>query len=250
VDVAGLSLGEIRAKLKQELAAYHKEIKVIVTPGELGSKKFSVIGRVREPGSFSLDRPTSILEAIAAAQGIEVGSIGGAAFELADFDHSFVARHGRKLDVDLGRLYFQGDFSQNVLLEPNNYVYIASSLRNEYHILGAVNSPGRRKMPTKMTVLRAITESGGFEKEAYQGNVLLIRGSIHSPDTQVINVRDVLTGKVADTPIENRDIIYVHKRPFNVAGDALDTALVTFVQTISAELINQNYNPISISGGN
>ncbi len=250
VKIQGLTLREVREKLLAELSTYHKSIKLIVTPGTIGSKKFSVIGRVREPGSFPLDRPTSVLEAIAAAQGIEVGAIGGSAFELADLDRSFVARQGRKLDIDISRLYFQGDFSQNALLEPNDYIYVASSLRNEYYILGAVNAPGRRKMPTKMTVLRAITESGGFEDKAYRGNVLLIRGSIHNPETTVVNVQDILTGAAADVPIENRDIIFVHKRPFHLAENALDSALATFVQTVSAEVINQNYNPLSISAGN
>ena len=246
VKVEGLTLREVRDKLTKALTG-HKQIKLIVTPGTIGSKRIAVIGRVREPGSFPLDRPTSILEAIAAANGIEVGSVGGSAFELADLDHSFVARNGRKLSVDLSKLYFQGDFSQNAMLEPDDYVFIASSLRNEYYILGAVNNPSRRKMPTKMTVLRAISDAGGYETKAFKTNVLLIRGSIHKPETQVINVHDILTGKSPDVEIQNRDILYVHRRPFYIAEDALDSALVTFVQTVSAEVINQNYNPISIS---
>jgi protein involved in polysaccharide export with SLBB domain len=159
----------------------------------IASKDFTIIGRVRKPGSFTLDRPTSILEAIARAEGIENGNLRGSAFELADFEladfeRSFVARDGRKLDVDLARLYYEGDLSQNAFLEPDDYIYIASSLKNEIYVLGAVASPGRRKMPVKLTIAQAIAEAGGFDKYAYKMKVLLIRGSIHQAEAALANL--------------------------------------------------------------
>jgi protein involved in polysaccharide export with SLBB domain len=244
VRAQGLTLDQLRVRLEEELSKYQKNVKVIITPSAVASKSFAIIGRVKKPGSYTLDRPTSVLEAIALAEGIQVGTVRSSAFEMADFERSFVARKGRKLNVDLARLYYEGDFSQNAYLEPDDYIYMASSLENEIYVLGEVREPGRRKMPVKLTLARAIAEAGGFTDAAYQVKVLLLRGSIHQPVTRVVNARDILEGRLADVPLENRDIIFVNRSPFELAERVLDTAVVTFMQTVTAEVMNQDYNPI------
>ncbi len=244
VPAQGLTLDQLRTRIEEELSKYQKEPKVIISPATVASKEFVIIGRVRKPGSFTLDRPTSVLEAISLAEGIQTGTVRSSAFELADFERSFVARGGKKLNVDLARLYHEGDFSQNAYLEPDDYIYVASSLENEIYVLGEVADAGRRKMPVKLTLARAIAEAGGFTEAAFQAKVLLIRGSIHQPKTQVVNVKDILQGRLADIPLENRDIIFVSKHPFEIVERALDTAIVTFMQAVTAEAMNQSYNPI------
>lgn len=241
IRAAGRTVDQLRQDLETSLKEYHEDPRVAVSPSAMTSKRYTIIGRVREPGSYPLTRPTSVLEALATAQGVEVGSVGSTNVEIADMEHSFVTRQGRKLDVDLGKLYREGDFAQNALLEPDDYIYIASALKNEYYVLGAVNRPGRRKMPTRVTVLSAITEAGSYHDDAWRGRVLLVRGSIHHPETRVIDVNDILHGRSPDVVVENRDIIYVSKRPFVVAEHALDAALKTFMQTVTAERINQEF---------
>ncbi len=245
----GLTLDQLRTRLEEELSKYQKNVKVIITPSAVASKEFTIIGRVKKPGSFTLDRPTSVLEAISLAEGIQIGTVRSSAFELADFERSFVARQGKKLSVDLARLYYEGDFSQNAYLEPDDYIYVASNLENEIYILGEVREAGRRKMPVKLTLARAIAEAGGFTDVAYQMKVLLIRGSIHQPVTRVVNVKDILQGRASDIALENRDIVFVSKRPFELAERVLDSAIITFVQTVTAEAMNQSYNPITGGGG-
>lgn len=244
VRAKGLTLDQLRTRIETELSKYQKNVKVIVSASTIASKNFAIIGRVQKPGSYTLDRPTSILEGIAMAQGIQVGTVRGSAFELADFDRSFVSRRGKKLDVDLASLYYEGDFSQNAYLEPSDYVYVASNLDNEVYVLGSVKDAGRRKMPVKLTITQAIGEAGGFSDEAFRMRVLLIRGSIHHPETQVVNVKAILTGKAPDVELQNKDIIFVAKRPFEMAERVLDNAIITFMQTVTTEALNQSYNPI------
>jgi len=244
VHARGLTLDQLKSKIEDKLL--QKDAKVIITPAEISSKNFSIIGRVRKPGSFTLDRPVSILEGIALAEGIEVGSVRGSAFELADFERSFVARGGRKLDVDMSRLYYEGDLSQNAYLEPNDYIYVASSLKKECYVLGAVNNAGRYKMPVKLTLAAAVAQAGGFADDAFKMRVLLVRGNIHRPETRIVNMKAILTGKEPDIEIQSRDIIFVSKRPFEIVEKVLDNAMVTFVQTVTAEAMNQNYTPFSL----
>ena len=67
------------------------------------------------------------------------------------------------------------------------------------------------------------------------------QGSIHSPDTQVIKLKDILQGKSPDVVLKNRDILYVNKRPFHFAEKALDSAIFTFVQTVTSEAVDLGY---------
>ncbi|MEM7698224.1 MAG: SLBB domain-containing protein, partial [Verrucomicrobiota bacterium] len=246
VQANGLNLDQFRRRLEHALGEYHVNPKIIISPAQIGSKSFAIIGRVQEPGNYTLDRPTTILEAVALAQGVQVGSVRGSAFELADFDRSFIARKGRKLGVDLSRLYYQGDLSQNAFLEPNDYVYIASNIENEIYVLGAVNNPGRFQTPQKLTLLRAIGEAGGFQDKAFRMRVLLIRGSIHNPETLIVNTRGILKGEQPDIDLQNGDIVYINLRPFEMVERVLDSALVTYVQTITAQATNTNFTPFSL----
>ncbi len=244
IQAEGITLDELRSRIEKALSEYQNNVKLIITPTQIASKEFSIIGRVRRPGSYNLDRPTSILEAISLAEGIETNTVRGSAFELADFERSFVARNGRKLDVDLAKLYYQGDFSQNAFLEPNDYIYVASALKNEVYVLGAVANPGRFKMPIKLTIAQAISEAGGFDQYAYRIKVLLIRGSIHEPETQIVNIKSILSGQEPDITLTNRDIVFVNERPFELLERVLDTAIFTFLQTVTSESIIQEYRPL------
>ncbi len=245
VPAVGLTPDELRNSIEQRLSDYQNNVKVIITPTEVTSKEFAIIGRVRRPGSYTLDRPTSILEAISLAEGIETNTVRGSAFELADFDRSFVARNGRKLDVDLAKLYYRGDLTQNAYLEPDDYIYVASNLKNEVYVLGAVADPGRYKMPVRLTVVQAIAEAGGFDRYAYRMKVLVIRGSIHQPETHVVNIKDILAGRTRDITLENKDIVFVDERPFELLERTLDSAIFAFLQSVTTESIVNNYIPLA-----
>jgi polysaccharide export outer membrane protein len=242
VKAVGRTVGELRKEIERVLTEYHNDPKVIISPTKLVSKKITILGRVRESGVYPLDRPTTVIEAIAIAKGLEIGAVRGTALEIADLDYSFVARNGRRLNVDLAKLYYEGDFSQNAQLKPNDYIYIASSLRNRFYVLGAVKTPGQLRMPTRVTLTGAIAMSGGFHKEAWKRDVLLIRGSINDPETRVVNVGKILAGLEQDIIIQPKDIIYVNKRPFLIVEKALDAALTSFVQTLATESINDAYD--------
>jgi polysaccharide biosynthesis/export protein len=244
VHANGLTPDQLRTRIEADLAKYQKNVKVSINPTKILSKDFAIIGRVKKPGRYTLDRPTSVLEGIAMAEGIQVGTVGNSAYELADFDKSFVAGHGKKLNIDLAKLYFEGDFSQNAYLEPDDCIYVASNFENEVHVLGAVNNPGRRKMPVKLTITRAIGEAGGFVNGAFRMRVLHIKGSIHDPIASVVDMKAILEGRAKDFVVEDGDIVYVNYHPFHLVDQALKNAMTTFVQSAAAQTLNQNYTPV------
>jgi protein involved in polysaccharide export with SLBB domain/capsular polysaccharide biosynthesis protein len=227
---SGLTVDELRDRLNQELGKFRREPQVIVAPVSFKSKKYYVLGKVTQRGVFTLDRPTTLLEAVAQARGVETGmSSDHTLVELADLSHSFVARGGRKLPVDFEKLFTEGDLSQNIALEPNDYIYFPTAQMKEVYVLGAVDRPGAYSYNTTTGALGAVAARGGFLDEAWKNRLLVIRGSLDHPQTFVVDAADVLTGKIADLKLQPHDIVYVSKRPWVRAEDLLDEAATAFV---------------------
>ncbi len=55
----GLTVEELRARMGVVLSEFHCNPKVIVTPAKLGSKKYTVFGKVKSNDTYQLDRPTT-----------------------------------------------------------------------------------------------------------------------------------------------------------------------------------------------
>ncbi|MCU0750532.1 MAG: polysaccharide biosynthesis/export family protein [Akkermansiaceae bacterium] len=244
IKVAGLTLDEARLAIENGLASNFKSPRVIITPQEVGSKRFTILGKVINKGVVTLERPVTLVEAIANAGGIETGLFEQNTVELADLDRSFVSRNGQRLPVDFRKLLHEGDMSRNIEIEPNDFIYIASSISNDYYVLGAVNSPGVQALTPDASVVAAITRRGGLGERAWPDRVLVVRGSFDKPETFAINVKDILAAKETDFKIQPKDIIYVADHPWAEAEDILKLALSAFVTSAASNWVNLNVDPI------
>lgn len=74
VSVAGRTASEAADAVEEALRAYLRDPRVDVAVVEANANRFFVSGAVKEPGAFSLDRPTSLLEAIGLAGGFDTGA--------------------------------------------------------------------------------------------------------------------------------------------------------------------------------
>jgi len=245
ISVRGLTVEELRIRMTEKLSEKRRNVKLKVWPAALASKKYTVLGKVKDNNVYPLDRPTRLLEAIARAKGIVVGSRGQSATELADLKRSFIVRKGKKLSVDFESLYRTGAMEHNVFIEPGDYIYIASNVHNETYVFGSVGRPGVVPLTGTMTVMGAIAESGGYSKHAWRGRVLLVRGSVGNPEPVVVNTREILNGNQKDIALEPGDIVYVHKQPWSYARDVLDIAIKSYIQAATAVAI-QEENSVSI----
>ncbi|MFT3990861.1 MAG: polysaccharide biosynthesis/export family protein [Luteolibacter sp.] len=244
IKVAGLSLDEARLAIEKSLASNFRSPRVIITPQEVASKRFTILGKVTNRGVVTLERPITLVEAIANAGGIETGLVEQNTAELADLDRSFITRNGQRLPVDFRKLLQEGDMKRNIEIEPNDFIYIASAISNDYYVLGAVMNPGVQTLTSDASVIAAITRRGGMTPRAWQDRVLIIRGSLDKPQTFAVNVRDILAAKQTDFKIEPKDIIYVADRPWADAEDIVKLALSAFVTSATANWINLNVDPI------
>lgn len=230
VVATGLTVDELRAKLDTELAKYYRNPRSIVSPVAIRSKRYFVLGAVTQKGVFLLDRPTTVIEAVAKAGGLETGVFERNTVEQADLTHSFLVRQGKRLAVDFEKLFQQGDLTQNVALEPDDYLYFPASSLNEIYVLGEVLAPGSLGFKPNANVIGAITERGGFTEKAYRQRVLVVRGSLTKPETFVLDTKEMLGGRTANFKLQPKDIVYVAARPWAKAEELLDNATQAFVQ--------------------
>lgn len=240
VPVAGLTIDEVRDILEERLSEYYRNVRLIVTPQELVSKRYVILGEVMDKGVFALNRPMTILEALARSRGVNTALFEQSTIESADMQRSFVIRNNERLAVDLEALYHEGDLSQNIQLEPGDYIFIASGLTNEFYVFGAVNQPGVQGMNVQMSVVAALSRREGFNEVAWKRKVLLVRGRLSEPETLIVDVNAVLHGEEPDVLIEPGDIIYVSARPWAKIEDIIDSALMAFVQSATSTWVNQN----------
>ena len=230
IMAAGLTIDELRARLDDELAKYHRAPHTLITPVAFRSKRYYMLGKVMVKGTYVLDRPLTVLEAIARAKGFENGLVNRTVVDLADFSRSFIARNGQRLPLNFERLFESGDLSQNVPIEPGDYIYIASANLHEVYVIGEVRLPGPIPFDAGQTVMSAITARGGFTDRAYRSRVLLIRGSLSQPQCFAVDTAAIVNGKSTDFTLQPKDIVFVSHRPFIRVEELTDVAATAFIQ--------------------
>jgi protein involved in polysaccharide export with SLBB domain len=247
LDVWGLTLPEARGRLEDEMRKYVREKPVIaVSLREVASQQVWVLGRLNSPGVYPLGRPTTLLDAVAEAGGLGATTpIGGAPSETADLSKSFIIRNGHIIPVDFEKLLRDGDMSQNVYLQPGDFIFLPSLRSSQIHILGAVLQPRSERMRGYMTLVQAIALAGGTVPGACLPNVAILRGSLANPQIAVVDVKSVLRGKSPDVRLEAGDIVYVPYRPETLLVRYLSLAVDTFVRTVGV-----NEGAYAVSGKN
>jgi polysaccharide biosynthesis/export protein len=235
VVATGLTVDELRAKLDEVLGKYYRNPRTIIVPVAFRSKKYYVLGAVATKGVFVFDRPTRVIEAIARAGGLETGLADTRTVEMADLQRSILVRNGQRVPVDFDRLFRHGDLSQNVFLEPNDYLYFAQASENEIYVLGEVVLPGLLNFAARPTVISAISARGGFTTRSFKSRVLVVRGSLDRPETFIVDTAAVLKGQAPDFKLQPRDIVYVSINPWITVGEVLDLAVKSFVTALTVQ---------------
>jgi polysaccharide export outer membrane protein len=248
LDVWGLTLDQTRELLEKELVKYVPQAQVGLTLRAVGSKHVWVLGRLNHPGIFPLTGSMTLLESLAQAGGTARSPSQVTSQDLADLRHSFVVRQGQFLPVDFFRLLRGGDMSQNIYLQPDDFVYVPSSLVNEVYVLGAVRFPRTVAYQEPMSLIAAIagadgperlnwisgTDNGPFMKDAYLSHVAVIRGSLAEPQIAVVDCNAIMKGRAPDVRLEPGDIIFVPNSPYTTIKRYANLIVNTFVTTIAA----------------
>jgi len=253
LNVSGLTIAEAKALLDKQLLTYVRKPDVTITLRTVGSKRVWVLGRLNSPGIFPLTAPMTVLEAISRAGGLFTSRFSGTTEELADLHHSFFIRDGQPIALDFHRLLREGDMSQNIYPQPNDYIYLPSALSKEVQVLGAVKTPKAVGFMDQVTLVSAVSSAGGPEAGAQLSHVAIVRGSLSQPEIAVVDFSAILTGKQPDIKLEPRDIVYVPTSSLESLSKYAGMIVETFVRTVSANeggnTVSQNSRPVGVNVG-
>lgn len=233
IRAAGLTIDELRARLEEDLSRTRRNVRVTVRPSAWRSKKYYLLGTVMDRGAYSLDRPITLIEAVARARGIATGLLEQNTVEIADLPRAFLVRANRRIPVDFVKPR-RGVFAQNVLLEPGDYVS-TSSPPPPTRSTSSAPSPARAPSASPRT-----PRWSGASPRAVASPPRLPPPRPSDPrfpqptPTHRRRRRRHPRRQSPRRPVQPRDIIYVSERPWIDAEELLDTAIKAFIQGAAA----------------
>jgi polysaccharide export outer membrane protein len=124
VYAQGLNVNQLRDKLREGLLKYYVDPQVSVIVISLGSQKVFVLGEVKRPGVFQLDRPKTVVEAISEAEGFTLDAKPSYVL-LIRGGPSNPKPHYQVLDIN--KVFKNIDMTQNVALHQGDIIYVPAS---------------------------------------------------------------------------------------------------------------------------
>ena len=230
----GKTTTELSASLTEALGPYYKRPTVSVSLREVKSSRYYILGKVWKPALYPLTQPTTLLDALARAGGLEVVGGTGTSEELADLSRSFLIRDDKPVPIDFEALIRGGDARYNIYVKSGDFIFLPPKSSQEILVLGWVASPQAVGYREGMGMVAAVAEVGSTRKNAFLQRVLLIRGSLAKPKVAIVNLDNIMKGKNPDFPLQAGDIIWVPQSPWDRLERYLDVVLGTVVETVAA----------------
>lgn len=165
VEATGKTPGELQAVIAEDLKKMVKNPAVSVIVEGINNSKVYVFGGGIKSGVFDLSRRTTLLQLLC-----QIGDIRN-----TDLSAAYVMRHGKKVKQNFQKLFSEGDVSEDIVIEPNDMIYIPVLLSKNIFVIGAVNTPKFIEYREGLTVMEAILDAGGFNKFASQNSVTILR---------------------------------------------------------------------------
>ena len=204
IQAGGLTVSELIDKLNEEYGKTIKGAQVTVLVKEIRSRAVFFVGAVGKSGPLQLTQDLTVLQA--------VSLIGGFA-DRADQEGSFVLRGDKSIPIDFVKL-MKGDVTQNIHLEPGDTIVVP--LADAVFIQGEVKAPGAVKFVKDLTIVKAITQAGGFTPLAAPKRVTILRAEGGKKQNMRVNVEEMISNPAEkpDMPLQPNDILIVPQRLF------------------------------------
>jgi polysaccharide biosynthesis/export protein len=166
--------------------------------------RYTVLGHVVKPGSFSVEGQTSILEVLEKAGGPKPGA------ELERVEVTGPA-HPAKTLVNVDK-YILGDTEANYICQQGD-VFVIPSKPYKVLLVGEVAAKGWRSIREGETLLPLFLEAGVAGDGDYSKTQIIRRGKDGKPVYKTVNIRDIMKQKRPDEVLYADDVIFIpHKK--------------------------------------
>jgi polysaccharide export outer membrane protein len=240
IDVAGLMPSEMEDRIAAALVEEQilKAPAVTVTIAEYRSRPISVVGAVRQPLTFPAYGKTTLLEALARAQGLNAEA--GTAI-LVTHPPRNPGEAATIERVSVKGLIDGADPALNLMLDGGEEVRVPQMGR--VFVVGNVHKPGGFPASdgAEMTVLKALALAEGLapfsKKQAY-----IYRRFDASPSGPpveiVVELRKIMDRKSADVALGPNDILYIpDSRAARASATTIEKVIAFVAGTASGALI-------------
>ena len=204
---------ELKANIENLYKTYLRNPYVNVRAVDQKSQPFAVIGAVKNPGNFYLNRKIQLLGLLALAGGpdyersgskIRIARVGNVSSceetpETENKDIEFVSYNLK--DVQDGK--------QNPWMQPGDVVSVLEA--DEAYVVGNVFKPAKVSLKDPKTLTQAIAYAGGLDATAKTDKVVIRRQEVGSQDKTelVYDLKDIREKRIPDPQLQANDIVEV-----------------------------------------
>lgn len=197
LNVAGLKYAQVEEFLKSHIGRIYQNFDLNVSMGELRSIDVFVVGQARRPGRYTVSSLSTLANAIFAS---------GGPSPTGSMRHIQLKRGSTVVtDFDLYDLLLNGDKSKDVILLPEDVIYVAP-IGPQIAMGGQVNVPSIYELKGGTDLAEALRLAGGLSTTASGGKVFVE----HIKDHQMHSVEQVsLDAAGLAHPIKDGDVVNV-----------------------------------------
>ena len=136
VHVTGMTPNLLRETLQKRYSEFIVHPDVTVTVDQIINSRVLVLGEVRFLGVYGLARETTALDAIALSGGHMISAL----MWNVKIVRGNLAQNPTIINVNLERVFKQGDLSQNIILQPGDIVFVPKTFVWRFNeLLGQIN---------------------------------------------------------------------------------------------------------------
>jgi polysaccharide export outer membrane protein len=119
IHAAGKTPAQLQTDLTQAFSKFYEQVTVSVLVKEINSYKFSITGKVKNPGTYKMNADTTLLEAI---------SLAGGFAEFAKTNDIRIFRKGsensKPIRIKYSKIVSGKDPSQNIIIKPGDTIIV------------------------------------------------------------------------------------------------------------------------------
>jgi polysaccharide export outer membrane protein len=165
LTAANMTASRLQSILTEKLGSIVKKPIVSVSVTEITNNKAYVFGGGVKSGVFALNQRTTLLQLLCQTEDARK----------SDLKKAYVLRGGKKVREDFTKLFIKGDAEEDIIIEPNDVIYIPMNIERNVYVMGAVNTPKFIEHREGITVMEAILDAGGFTKYASPNDTTIYR---------------------------------------------------------------------------
>lgn len=205
--LAGKTLTTTNQILKLQYSKYLKHPDVIARVLSYEGQRYFVNGQVEKSGQYNLDtKPTSLYTALSAAGGVKV--------ETGDNANIQLIRNGRPYDLNLFELEQLGLSLHNLLIKPNDTIFVGTKQNQKIYVLGEANKNKSLELRDQgMTLSDVLGESEGINPlSASAAKIYVMRTDLSSNQSTIyhLNLTDFGNFGLANQfRLKKNDIVYI-----------------------------------------